>query len=60
MSVNVNLVNTGNVGVRWSGLFESGLQQKGFQNFQFLLMKTRYFSLFFFDFGYFFILVQRH
>ena len=22
--------NTGNVGVSWSGLFESGLQQKGF------------------------------
>jgi hypothetical protein len=38
------MVSTGNVGVGWSGLFESRLYQKGFQNFHFLLMKTRYFS----------------
>ena len=31
--------------VSWSGLFESGLRQKGFQNFHFLLMKKFYFQI---------------
>jgi hypothetical protein len=44
ISVKVIMVNTGNVGVGWSGLFESWLYQKGFQNFHFLLMKIPYCS----------------
>ena len=44
-SVTVIMVNTGNAGVRWSGLFENRLQQNGFQNFHFLLRKKRYFNI---------------
>jgi len=48
------MVNTGNVGVIWGGVFENRQQQKGFQNFHFLLMKTRYFQLSLFRFCLFF------
>ena len=51
----VIMVSTGNVGVSWSGLCENRPQQKGFQNFHFLLMKTRYFQVYFFGSGYFFL-----
>ena len=44
----VIMLNTGNVGVSWSGLFDSRLQQKGFHNFHCLLMKKRYFKISFF------------
>ena len=43
------MVNTGNVGVSWSGVIENGLQQNGFENFHFLLMKTHYIQVFFFS-----------
>ena len=50
INIKVIIVNTGNLGVRWSGLFENRLQKKGFHNFHFLLMKTRYFQISFFRF----------
>jgi hypothetical protein len=60
------MVNTGHVGVSWSGLFESGLEwtisewptPEGFPEHSFLLMKTCYFQVHFFGIGYFFIPVR--
>jgi hypothetical protein len=46
ISVKAITVNNGNLGVSCSGLFENRLQQKGFQNFHSLLMKSRYFQFF--------------
>jgi len=39
------MVNIGNAEVSCGGLFENRLQQKGFQNFHFLLMKIGYFQV---------------
>jgi len=39
------MVNTGNAGVSWSGLFENRPQQKGFQSFYLVLMKKYYFQI---------------
>ena len=44
------MVNTGNVGVSWGGMFENRQQQKGFQNVHFLSMKTRYCQVSLFSF----------
>jgi hypothetical protein len=47
--ITVTLVNTSFVGVGWSGLFQNRLQQNGFHNFYFLLMKARSFQINFSD-----------